>query len=134
LIELRICEDGDWESIADPVEMGLPEQNVFQDSVGLTAIVDGEIRVVGGIWLVDEDTGYLWMKISKQISKHPKQLMRVLREGLAILDDSFGVPHILTYVDENFVQGDRLCRLMGLERTEESKEHENKRYFVYKLR
>ena len=122
----------DFDSITDPIE---PFCSVEGDSVmaskgvALTA-VDGDAMACAGILYTSDTEGMIWMKISSKCRANAFRWARTIREGFKFMVKSCGVD-VYTYILDGFRDGERLAKSLGLNKTEETKEHNGNTYYKY---
>jgi hypothetical protein len=121
-----------YESIQDAVEpfSGLKDEiDVKGRGVAITA-TDGDVMACGGIVYTSETEGMVWVRISRKCKDNAFMWARTIKETFRLMVKSTKLK-VFTYVIDDFVEGDRLARSIGLFRTGESKEHNGNLYHRY---
>lgn len=133
-ISIRMYEDGDYESITDCVEpmSHLGSFDAIRDrGVYFTATGDGKPIGCGGIVLIDDDEGEIWLRLSKTICKYPVILVRILKSAKEILDKTFGFKRLVAKVQDDFEPGKRVVRFFGFDKTDKTETICDVQYRVY---
>jgi len=137
MITLRAYKDSDWKAITDAVEPFTPllPSDLFADiskrSVAVTGVEGGEIMACGGITFTGNDEGLVWVKVSKKCEGDPYKWARNIREVFNAMMESVSELQVSTYVVANFDKGDKLARMIGLHRTNETEEYKDNMYYKY---
>ncbi len=137
MITLKKYETEDWVKIGDAVEPFsplMPPENfvkMTKHSVAVTGIENGNVMACGGVTYVNDKEGIVWVKISKKCLTQPYKWARSIRETFRIIMDSIGDLKISTYVLRDFCKGERLARLIGLKKTDETEEYNGNIYNKY---
>jgi hypothetical protein len=137
MIHLREYEPEDWTEIDDAVEpfmfhRPLKEFNeIIEQGVAITAVEDGVVTVCGGIALVNDDEGIVWIKVSRKCLNQPIRYARGIRDVFKIMADCIGPIRITTYIVDEFCKGEKLARFVGLKRNGETCEFKNRKYNKY---
>ena len=118
--------------IKDAVEPFEPTESDFLErGILITAEDDGVIMACGGIVIESDTEGTIWCKVSKECSRKSFAWARTMREAFSIMKKSVGNLRISTYILDGFCKGDRLAKLIGLERSNETKIHNGNTYIKY---
>ena len=128
----------DWLAIEDAVEPFAPDQSSFHDfcnaiksGISTTAVENGEIMACGGIILESETKGTIWCRVSKKCSQKSFGWARTMKEAFGLMMDTLGDMEISTYILKGFCKGDKLARLIGLKKTDETEIHNGNTYYKY---
>jgi len=133
---MRLYKDSDWSKIKDAVEPFsslLPNLQVGKRSVVVTGIENGKIMACGGITFISDTEGLIWVKVSKKCRKAAYTWARTIRETYTAMVDSIGEIKISTYIIKDFCKGDKLARMIGLEKTGESQKFKGNIYYKYSV-
>jgi len=137
MITLKEYEPEDWSAITDAVEPFSPLTptkeflEMTKNSVAVTAIENGNVMACGGITYTSDETGIVWVKVSRKCQGY--RWARSIRETFRIMMDSIGDLRISTYVIRDFCKGDKLARLIGLQKTDEYEEYNGNIYYKYSV-
>lgn len=108
-----------------PIEKGICRFNddlaqAIEDSdLSITGIKrDGQIVGCGGVH-PDGEQGLLWLRLSDYCLSHRLEIARWLREGLAIIEDTFGFRQLNAVIKCNFSQSIKLIEYLGFKKTQE---------------
>ena len=135
-MNLRLYQKGDFDAITDCTEpIGRPtdENLILEYSVSLTVEDDGVPVACGGVIYDTETDGIVWLRLSNNMAHKTISLVRLLRNGLAILVDSFGFDRITARVKEDFGEGHRFARRFGFTPTKETFKIFSDTYRIYEL-
>lgn len=138
MILLKEFKTEDWLKIEDAVEPFASAISSFDDfckaikkGIAATAVEDGEVMACGGIVLESETEGTIWCKVSKKCLKKSFSWARIMKEGFILMTDTLGDVKISTYILKGFCRGDKLARLIGLKKTDETKIYNGNTYYKY---
>ena len=124
MITLKEYKTEDWSKINDAVEPFMFHNNEFNQmakrGVAVTAIEDGNVMVCGGVALVSEDEGIVWVKVSRKCLNKPIKYARGIKEVFKYMMDSLGSMTIVTYILENFCKGERVAKLIGMKKVDKT--------------
>lgn len=123
----------DWLKIEDAVEpfAYIESLEILFKGVSVTAVEDGEVMACGGIVLESETEGTIWCKVSKKCLGNSFSWARIMKEAFALMMDTIGDVKISTYILKGFCRGDKLARLIGLKKTDETKIYNGNTYYKY---
>ena len=123
----------DWFKITDAVEPFAYVETVetLLEGISTTAVEDGEIMACGGIVLESETEGTIWCKVSKKCLGNSFSWARTMKEAFGLMMDTIGDVEISTYILKGFCRGDKLARLIGLKKTDETQIHNGNTYYKY---
>ena len=123
----------DWVKITDAVEpfASVESVEILLKGISTTAVEDGEVMACGGIVLESETEGTIWCKVSKKCLGNSFSWARTMKEAFALMMDTLGDVKISTYILKGFCRGDKLARLIGLKKTNETKIHNGNTYYKY---
>lgn len=137
MIKVRLYEDGDRLKVKDPVEpfsnLGGILDKEAKRGVAATALEDGEIMACGGVLLLNENEGLVWIKMDKKCSERPFVWARLIKEVFGIMCDCLGKVKISAYILDNFCKGEKLAKLINLKFSNRTVEHKNNIYKVYSM-
>ena len=111
---IKLFEKSDWAKIDDPVEPMVdvePDLSAFDNGIGVTVEQDGVVLGCGGIVLMSDDMGEVWIRISKKAK--PIAVMTGLKAGLKILRNSYKDVALTCRVIEGFEKGHKLVKRLG---------------------
>ena len=134
MITLRGYEVDDWEKIEDATEPFMPKvaiEDFLERGIAVTGIENGKIMACGGIMYFNNDSGAVWLKASKECLLRPISWAKVIYRTFTIMKKSVGSLDIYTYVLDGFCRGDRLARLIGLEKSDETEEYKGNIHHKY---
>ena len=132
MITLREYKAEDWSEINDALEPFMPTAlKVNEQGLVITAIEDGRIMACGGVVYTNSAKGVVWVKVSKKCLREPLRWARTIRETFRLMKDSVGDLRISTYILADFCKGEKLARLIGLKRTDETEEYKGNIYNKY---
>lgn len=137
MITLKEYEVEDWAEIDDAIEPFSPPMaeeyflEITKRGVAITAVEDGAILACGGIVYANDKEGIVWLKLSKKCLKQSFRWARTIRETFNLMMKSVGNLKISTYILDNFCKGEKLARLIGLKRIDETKEYNGNIYYKY---
>ena len=123
----------DWWKITDVVEpfpIDVPLDILFR-GISMTALDDGRIMACGGIVLMSETEGTIWCKVSKKCLENSFSWARTMKEAFGLMIDNVGDVKISTYILQGFCRGEKLARLIGLRKSDETEIHNGNTYHKY---
>lgn len=95
----------------------------IEDSgLAVTGIRNGKIWGCGGVHPIDEEQGELWMRLSKDCLKHKLDTLRWLRDGLKIIEGTFGFRQLNVTIRCGFEKSIKLVRFLGFVQTQAGQE------------
>jgi len=100
--------------------------NAVKNGAAVTAVQDDKIIACGGIVFLDDT--FLWLKVAKGYQSI--ELAKVIIETAEFLIQTVKTP-IYTYVLKNFKKGEKLAKLVGFKKTNETKEYNHHTYMKY---
>jgi len=113
----------------EPIEEGIsrfsPEmaQAIENSGLSVTGLRDGEIVGCGGVHPIDEEQGELWLRLSKSCLKHKFDTLRCLRDGLKIIEETFGFRQLNATIKCGFERSIKLVRFLGFKQTQAGREY-----------
>ncbi len=138
MILLKEFKTEDWAKITDAVEPFASNMSSSDDfckaiknGITTTAVEDGEVMACGGIVLESETEGTIWCKVSEKCLGNSFSWARTMKEAFALMMDTLGDVKISTYILKGFCRGDKLARLIGLKKTNETRIHNENTYYKY---
>lgn len=124
MIILKEYKTEDWSKIDDAVEPFMFHNDEFDQmakrGVAVTAVENGNVMVCGGVALVNEDKGIVWVKVSRKCLSQPIKYARGIKEVFKYMTDSLGSMTIVTYILENFCKGERVAKLIGMKKVDKT--------------
>lgn len=111
-----------------PIEEGIsrfnPEQaQAIEDSgLSVTGIRNGEIVGCGGVHPISEEQGELWLMLSHDCLEHKFEILRCLKDGLKIVEETFGFRQLNATIRCGFKQSIKLVRFLGFKQTQTGQE------------
>ena len=106
-------------------------EDFLEQGIAVTAEEDGIIMSCGGIIFATETEGIIWTKVSKKCLAKGYAWARTMKETFEIMMKSIGDIKISTYIINDFCQGAKLARLIGLKKTGETEEYNGNIYYKY---
>jgi len=137
MITLRLYKDEDWRAITDAVEPFSPLfpsdsfLHIADRSIGVTGMEDDKVMACGGITFVNDDEGYVWVKVSRKCLAEGSKWLRVIRDVFGLMTESIDGLKLSSYVLEGFDKGDRLARIVGLKKTDKTEKYQDNIYCKY---
>ncbi len=135
MIELQEYKTKDYYAIEDAVEPLTPMVEGFLETakrgVSATAVENGAVMAVGGVFYTSDTEGVTWLKISSKCLLRPLAWGRAIRETFRLMAESVGDIKISTYILADFCKGEKVARLIGLKKTDQSEEYNGKIYNLY---
>lgn len=134
MITLREYKIGDWKKIKDAVEPftfigGLDD--IALRGIAVTALNNNKVMACGGVTFFNEHEGAVWVKISKDCAKRPFMWARTIKETFVLMIESVDNMKISTYILDGFCKGEKLAKLIGLKRTDETEKYKENIYNKY---
>lgn len=126
-------------SAFEPIEEGISKFNpelaqAIEDSgLAVTGIRNGEIWGLGGVHPIDEEQGELWLRLSHDCLKHKLDTIRWLRDGLKIIEETFGFRQLNATIRCGFEQSIKLIRFLGFVQTQ-FRTYEGQEWNIYSKR
>ena len=91
----------------------------IEDSgLAVTGVGDGKIVGCGGVHPLNEEQGELWFRLSKSCLKHKLDTLRWLRDGLKIIEETFGFRQLNATIKCDFEQSIKLVRYLNFVQTQ----------------
>lgn len=136
MITFRLYKKGDGGKIKDSVEpfaliAGSDFDKIAARGIAVTAMDDDKAMACGGVTFLNNEEGIVWVKMSKECAKRPVMWARAIKETFGLMIESVGSVKIATYILENFCKGEKLARLIGMKRTNETEECDGNTYNKY---
>ena len=132
---LREYKSEDYFAIKDVVEPLAPMIKGFLDAtkqgVAATAVENGSVMAVGGIFYISDTEGVTWLKMSSKCLTRPLVWGRKIRDTFRLMAESVGDIKVSTYILKGFCKGEKVARLIGLSKTDKSEEYNGKIYNLY---
>jgi len=79
----------------------------------VTGVVNDEIVGCGGIDLLWEGVGEVWLMLSYEVNKYPIKTFEVIRDGLAKLIEDNGLWRVQAWCRKEFIQAHTLFQHLG---------------------
>ena len=139
MIQVREYRDGDMAAIEDSVEMHGADstmREIQNKGMFITLEDDGIPVATGGLVQKDVDTAEAWVKVDASLLsdgclRDRIRLVRTLRTALNLVDECLGFPKMCSHVEDMFIKGERLVKVLGFKKTGLSKMYDNKAYNLY---
>ena len=133
MILFKEFEIEDWWQIDDPIEPFAIEKplDILSKGICMTATEDGKVMACGGIVLTTDIDGLVWCKVSKKCLTKSLRWARTMKEAFNLMMNSVGDFNISTYILDGFCKGDKLARLIGLKKTNETESNNGNTYYKY---
>lgn len=111
MIQLRHYKPGDYESIesVEPILEKGDFSTIADKGIYFTMVDDDKPVGCGGVLFTGEESGEIWLTVSKEISDKPITFIRTLDAGYNLLKESLEIQKITARVRVGFNQG---CRLI----------------------
>lgn len=122
-------EDFNIPDAIEPFCSPTDDTGVAERGIAVTA-EDGDTRACGGIVYTSETEGMIWMKISKKCERNAYRWARTLKEGFKIMIDSVDIK-VYTYILSGFCSGERLARSLGMTKTDETEDMNDRTYYKW---
>lgn len=97
-------------------------QAVEDSGLSVTGIRNGRVVGCGGVHPITEEQGELWLRLSKDCLKHKLDTLRWLRDGLKIIEETFGFKQLNATIRCGFEQSTKLVRFLGFNQTQAGQE------------
>jgi len=132
MIILRKYQPDDIAKIEDAVEPFTAEGTFRADnSLAITGVEDGHVMACGGLQLVKEGEGVVWVRLSKKCLTKPYRWARTIKETYRLMTESVGHITVTTYILSDFCKGDKLARWIGLKETGDTEVYLGRTYNKY---
>ncbi len=137
MITLRKYNIEDWAKIDDAIEPFTPPMpmekflEMTENGIAITGVEKGSVMACGGIMYLNDTNGMVWLKISKECLIQSFGWARTICETFRLMKKSVGDLKISTYVLSDFCKGEKLARLIGLRKTEETEEYNGNTYHKF---
>lgn len=123
MITVRLYENGDWAKIEDAAEPFMPiASNEEFDAIAARGIAATAIRnetetvACGGVTLMSDGEGFVWLKMIGGKVKDPIETARLLKDIFEIMVETMEKVNISTYILDGFRKGERLARFIGMKK------------------
>ena len=124
MIYVRAFKKEDLSAFA-PIEPGISRfddefaQAIEDSDLSITGIKrDGTIVGCGGVH-PDGEQGEMWLRLSSYAQTHRLEILRWLKEGLAVIENTFGFSQLNVSVKCCFSQSIKLVEYLGFRKTQE---------------
>lgn len=135
MIYVRPFQKGDL-SAFEPTEPGVDRfndelaQTIEDSDLAVTGVKrDGTIVGCGGVHPAGEQ-GELWLRLSRYSQGHRLETLRWLKEGLAIIENTFGFKQLNASIKCCFSQSIRMVEYLGFKKTRELT-HKGQKWNIY---
>lgn len=98
--------------------------------IGVTGVEDGEVMACGGIVYESDTEGTIWLKVSKKCLGNRFGWARTIRDVFDLMADCVDL-RISSFVLNGFCQGEKMAKLIGLKKTDETREHNGNLYYRF---
>lgn len=108
----------------EPIEKILTEfepefaQAIEDSGLSVTGVRNGKVIGCGGCHPITEDLGEIWLRLSEDCKKHRLDTIRWLRDGFAIIEESFPFRQINATIKCGFAQSIKLAKFVGFVQTQ----------------
>ena len=122
-------------SAFEPIEEGLLREDtelaksIEESGLAITGIRDGIVWGCGGVH-PDGEHGEIWIRLSKDCLKHKLDTIRWLREGMKVIEETFGFRQINATIKCGFAQSIKLVKYLGFVKTG-TRTHEGQKWNIY---
>ena len=108
-------------------------QSIEDSGLAVTGIRNGEIIGCGGVHPVDDIHGELWLRLSRECLKHKIDTLRWLKDGLAIIEETYPFKQLDIAVKCCFEKSIKMIEYLGFKKIQEIT-HKGKKWFIYSKR
>lgn len=121
----RKSDLGQFEPIEDGIIRFNPEiaQAIEDSGLSVTGLRDSKVVGCGGVHPIDQEQGELWLRLSEDCLKHKLDTLRWLRDGLKIIEETFGFRQLNATIRCCFAQSIKLVRFLGFVQTQAGEEY-----------
>lgn len=119
------------------VEVQDPEfvQAIEDSGLAVTGIRDGEIVGCGGVHPIEDNDfhGEMWLRLSKSCQDFPIETMRWIKEGMAIIEETYPFKQLNATVKCCFDKSIKMIEYLGFTLTE-TRKYEGQGWLIYSKR
>lgn len=108
-------------------------QAIEDSKLAVTGVSNGVVIGCGGVHPINDFQGEVWLRLSDYCYTHPIGVLRWIKEGFKIIEQTFPFKQIDAVVLCEFVQSWRLLEHLGFVQTA-TKEYEGKQWKIYSKR
>ena len=105
-------------------------QAIEDSGLSVTGVREGKVFGCGGVHPVTEDEGEIWLRLSEDCKNHKLDTIRWLRDGLKLIEETFGFRQINATIRCGFEQSIKLAKFVGFVQTQ-TKTHEGQEWNIY---
>ncbi len=137
MIILKEYKVDDWKKVDDAIEPFVSKVPIkdflemSQRGIAVTGTRNGKILACGGIAYFSDKEGIAWLKASRKCFGHPIEWARAIKETFKLMKESVGDLNISLYILSDFCKGEKLARLIGMKKTDETEEFKGNIYSKY---
>jgi len=118
---------------AEIKDMGLA-QAIEDSELAVTGVRDGAVVMCGGVHPIENSThGELWLRLSEDCLEHKLDTIRLIRDGLKIIEETYPFEQLNAVVRCCFEKSVKLVEYLGFKKTQEVT-HEDEKWFIYSKR
>lgn len=141
MIYMRAFKKEDFEAF-EPIEPMVSAEikdhelaQAIEDSgLAVTGIRDGKVVGCGGVHPIENsEQGEMWLRLSSTCLKHKLDTLRWMRDGLEMIEDTYGFEQLNASVKCCFEQSVKMVEYLGFKRTQEV-EQEGMKWAIYSKR
>ncbi len=126
-------------SAFEPLEQGIDRfddelaQAIEDSDLSVTGVKkDGTVVGCGGVHPAGEQ-GEIWLRLSSYAVEHRLETLRWIREGLKVIEDTFGFKQLNASIKCCHFQSIRLAEYLGFRKTQEVT-HEGQKWSIFSKR
>lgn len=99
----------------EPIKRVAKEHSIRREEAGLsvTGVKGGKVVACGGVDLVEEDVGEIWLALDKNAELNKYETGYMLKEGLKVIETDYGLKRIQARVRVGFAEGQNLVEHFG---------------------
>lgn len=111
-----------------------PEMTQAMENSGLSVTIlrNDRIFLCGGVHPLGEQ-GEIWLRLSTDCLEHKLVTLRVLREGLKIIEETYPFRQLNAVIKCSFKSGTKLAHFLGFRKTQE-RTYENQKWAIFSKR
>ncbi len=93
-------------------------QAMEDSGLAVTGIRNGSIVGCGGVHPIDDFRGQIWLRLNKDCLNYRIEIIRWIKSGLKIIEETFPFKQLDLAVDSCFVSGIKLVEFLGFKMTQ----------------
>ena len=125
----------------EPIEPGVrgkrlgPEmaQAIEDSGLAVTALRDGKIFLCGGVHPIDDFHGELWLRLGQACLKHKLDTLRLIREGLKIIEEVYPFKQLNAAIRCDFAPSIKMIKWLGFHLTQ-TRTYKGKKWLMFSKR